>query len=59
MSNERRITSWKKVAELLAAGWRVQDGFTLVSPTGETLSAWGNAISACRKRGLVHDQQGG
>lgn len=48
----QRITRWTEVAELLRYGWRV-DGFDLVSPTGERRSAWGNAIKACRDRGLV------
>jgi hypothetical protein len=47
-----RIQRWRDVAALLAQGWTV-DGFDLVSPTGERRSAWGNAIEACRKRGLV------
>jgi len=50
---ELRITRWKEVAELLKAGWRVEGGFDLVSPSGERRSAWGNAIKACRDRGLV------
>jgi hypothetical protein len=50
--NEPRIQKWKEVAELLKKGWRV-DGFELVSPIGERRSAWGNAIKACRDRGLV------
>jgi len=49
---ELRITRWKEVAELLKAGWHVE-GFDIVSPTGERRSAWGNAIKACRDRGLV------
>ncbi len=48
----QRITRWKDVAALLKQGWRV-DGFDLVSPSGERRSAWGNAIKACRDRGLV------
>lgn len=47
-----RITRWKDVAALLKQGWRVE-GFDLVSPTGERRNAWGNAIKACRDRGLV------
>jgi hypothetical protein len=48
----QRITRWKEVAELLRFGWRVE-GFDLVSPEGQRRSAWGNAIEACRKRGLI------
>jgi len=29
------------------------DGFDLVSPAGERRPAWGNAIKACRDRGLI------
>ena len=47
-----RIQRWKEAAELIEQGWRV-DGFNLISPTGERRSAWGNAIQACRNRGLV------
>jgi hypothetical protein len=47
------ITRWKDVAALLKQGWHVVDGFTLVSPSGERRSAWGNAIKACRDRGLI------
>lgn len=54
--NEQRITRWKDVAALLAQGWTI-DGFDVVSPTGERRSAWGNAISSCRRRGLVKDSQ--
>lgn len=49
---ELRITRWKEVAALLAQGWHVE-GFDVVSPSGERKSAWGNAIKACRDRGLV------
>lgn len=52
-----RITRWKQVAELLEQGWRVDGDFDLVSPTGERRSAWGNAIKACRNRGLVRETQ--
>lgn len=52
MRTEYRITRWRDVATLLEQGWTV-DGFDLVSPSGERRSAWGNAIAACRKRGLV------
>lgn len=52
-----RITRWKQVAELLEQGWRVDGDFDLVSPTGERRSAWGNAIKACRHRGLVRETQ--
>jgi hypothetical protein len=48
-----RITKWKDVAALLEQGWRLDGKFDLVSPTGERRSAWGNAIKACRDRGLV------
>lgn len=51
--SEQRIQRWKEVAELLKQGWRVVDDFSLVSPAGERRSAWGNAIKACRDRGLV------
>ena len=54
--SEQRITRWKEVAELLKQGWHV-DGFDLVSPTGERRSAWGNAIKACRDRGLIPESQ--
>lgn len=47
-----RITKWMDVAALLEQGWKV-DGFDIVSPTGERRLCWGNAIEACRKRGLV------
>jgi len=50
---EQRITRWKDVAKLLEQGWRLDGKFDLVSPTGERRSAWGNAIKACRDRGLV------
>jgi hypothetical protein len=49
---DQRLTRWTDVAELLAKGWTV-DGFDIVSPAGERRSAWGNAIQACVKRGLV------
>jgi hypothetical protein len=49
-----RITRWREVAQLLEQGWRVE-GFDLVSPAGERRSAWGNAIAACRKRGLIQE----
>ncbi len=52
-----RIQKWREVAQLLEQGWRVEH-FDLVSPTGERRSAWGNAIEACRKRGLIK-QPGG
>jgi hypothetical protein len=48
-----RITRWKDVAELLKQGWRLDGNFDLVSPVGERRSAWGNAINACRDRGLI------
>jgi hypothetical protein len=48
-----RITKWKDVAVLLEQGWRLDGKFDLVSPTGERRSAWGNAIKACRDRGLL------
>jgi len=48
----QKITRWKDVAALLEQGWRV-DGFDLVSPAGERRPAWGNAIKACRDRGLI------
>jgi hypothetical protein len=51
-----RITKWKDVAALLEQGWRI-DGFDVVSPSGDRRSAWGNAIEACRKRGLVKHEQ--
>jgi len=54
--NEPRIQKWKEVAALLKQGWRV-DGFDLVSPTGERRNAWGNAIKACRDRGLIPESQ--
>ena len=50
---DSRITRWKDVAELLKQGWRIEGDFDLVSPKGERRSAWGNAIKACRDRGLV------
>jgi hypothetical protein len=46
------IRTWKEVAELLKQGWHIEE-FDVVSPTGERLGAWGNAIKACRDRGLV------
>lgn len=52
MNEQPRIQKWKEVAELLKLGWTV-DGFDLVSPAGERRSAWGNAIKACRDRGLI------
>lgn len=51
-ASEQRITRWSGVAKLLIQGWTI-DGFDVVSPTGERKSAWGNAIKACRDRGLV------
>lgn len=58
MENEApRITRWKELAELLKKGWRMVDDFDLVSPTGERRSAWGNAVKACRDRGLVPEKQ--
>lgn len=53
--NASRIQRWTEVAELLKQGWRIED-FEVVSPTGERRSAWGNAIAACRARGLITDQ---
>lgn len=50
---EQRITRWKEVAKLLEQGWRLDGNFDLVGPSGERRSAWGNAIQACRDRGLV------
>lgn len=50
---EQRITKWKEVAELLQKGWRLDGDFDLVSPAGERRNAWGNAIKACRDRGLI------
>ena len=50
---EQRLTRWKDVAALLKEGWRPDGDFDLVGPTGERRSAWGNAIKACRDRGLV------
>lgn len=50
---EQRIQKWREVAELLKQGWRLDGDFDLVSPTGERRSAWGNAIKACRDRGLI------
>lgn len=47
-----RIQRWSELAKLLRAGWRV-DGFDVVSKDGERRSVWGNAIAACRARGLV------
>jgi hypothetical protein len=49
---DQTITRWKDVAALLEQGWRLDGKFDLVSPTGERRSAWGNAIKACRDRGL-------
>ena len=53
MTEQPRIQRWKEVAQLLKQGWRLVDDFDLVSPTGERRSAWGNAIKACRDRGLI------
>lgn len=53
MSESPRITRWKDLAALLKQGWRMVDDFDLVSPTGERRSAWGNAVKACRDRGLT------
>jgi len=53
MTDAQRITRWKEVAALLEHGWRLDGDFDLVSATGERRSAWGNAIKACRDRGLV------
>lgn len=53
MKNEPSIQKWKDVAVLLKQGWRVDGNFALVSPKGERREAWGNAIKACRDRGLV------
>jgi hypothetical protein len=55
MSNQR-IQKWREVAELLKQGWRVEGLSDLVSPTGERLSAWINAVQACRARGLIPEK---
>ncbi len=52
-SEQPRITRWKELAKLLEQGWRMVDNFDLVSATGERRSAWGNAVKACRDRGLI------
>lgn len=58
MADEQpRITRWKEVAALLKQGWRVEGDFGLVSPDGkERQSAWGNAVKACRDRGLAGEK---
>lgn len=48
-----RIRGWEEVANLLEQGWHIDGNFTVVSPDGERRSAWGNAIKACRGRGLI------
>jgi len=50
---DARIQKWREVATLLEQGWRLDGDFDLVSPDGKRRSAWGNAIKACRDRGLV------
>lgn len=55
---DQRIQKWREVAELLEQGWRLDGKFDLVSPTGERRSAWGNAIKACRDRGLLPTSSG-
>jgi len=47
------LTKWTEVASLLAQGWHVENACELVSPSGERVRAWTNAVNSCRKRGLV------